>query len=200
MAGAKTAEQPRLKQRFESELKQQLKDELGLANVMQVPRLVKIVVNMGVGRATQQRTAIARGRGMFKSSSIALAVCAGTMVAIPAAQAADIPEPPPPVVVVQGWYLRGDIGYSNQEVDSLDNALYDTYDSVDTVHKDFDGAPFFGFGVGYRTWQDYTMLAYPKVFVGMITIGVLGFATAAAVELVGRRVTRWLPRAQEGQR
>ncbi|OBK44466.1 ABC transporter permease [Mycobacterium sp. 1081908.1] len=55
-------------------------------------------------------------------------------------------------------------------------------------------------GVGYRTWQDYTVLAYPKVFVGIITIGVLGFATAAAVELVGRRVTRWLPRAQEGLR
>ncbi|BBZ48381.1 ABC transporter permease [Mycobacterium heidelbergense] len=55
-------------------------------------------------------------------------------------------------------------------------------------------------GVGYRTWQDYTVLAYPQVFVGIITIGVLGFVTAAAVELVGRRVTRWLPRAQEGQR
>jgi NitT/TauT family transport system permease protein len=55
-------------------------------------------------------------------------------------------------------------------------------------------------GVGYRTWQEYTVLAYPQVFVGIITIGVLGFATAAAVELVGRRVTRWLPRAQEGPR
>lgn len=44
------------------------------------------------------------------------------------------------------------------------------------------------------------MLAYPQVFVGIITIGVLGFATAAAVELVGRRVTGWLPRAQEEQR
>lgn len=55
-------------------------------------------------------------------------------------------------------------------------------------------------GVGYRTWQAYTMLAYPQVFVGIITIGVLGFATAAAVELVGRRVTRWLPRAQEHSR
>jgi sulfonate transport system permease protein len=55
-------------------------------------------------------------------------------------------------------------------------------------------------GVGYRTWQDYTVLAYPQVFVGIITIGVLGFATSAAVELVGRRVTNWLPRAQEGQR
>ncbi|MBV8789257.1 MAG: ABC transporter permease [Mycobacterium sp.] len=55
-------------------------------------------------------------------------------------------------------------------------------------------------GVGYRTWQDYTVLAYPQVFVGIITIGVLGFATAAAVELVGRRVTSWLPRAEEEQR
>jgi NitT/TauT family transport system permease protein len=55
-------------------------------------------------------------------------------------------------------------------------------------------------GVCYRTWQDYTVLAYPQVFVGIITIGVLGFATSAAVELVGRRVTRWLPRVQEGQR
>jgi len=55
-------------------------------------------------------------------------------------------------------------------------------------------------GVGYRTWQDYTVLAYPKVFVGILTIGVLGFVTSAAVELVGRRVTRWLPRGQENQR
>ncbi len=31
-----------------------LKDELGLANIMQVPRLEKIVINSGVGRATQQ--------------------------------------------------------------------------------------------------------------------------------------------------
>jgi NitT/TauT family transport system permease protein len=53
-------------------------------------------------------------------------------------------------------------------------------------------------GVGYRTWQAYTVLAYPDVFVGIITIGVLGFATSAAVELVGRRVTRWLPRGEEG--
>jgi NitT/TauT family transport system permease protein len=52
-------------------------------------------------------------------------------------------------------------------------------------------------GVGYRTWQAYTVLAYPQVFVGIITIGVLGFLTSAAVELVGRRATRWLPRGEE---
>jgi NitT/TauT family transport system permease protein len=55
-------------------------------------------------------------------------------------------------------------------------------------------------GVGYRTWQAYAVLAYPQVFVGIITIGLLGFTTAAAVELIGRRATRWLPRAEENVR
>jgi large subunit ribosomal protein L5 len=53
---AATTESPRLKERYHSELKGRLLDELGLDNIMQVPRLVKIVVNMGVGRATQQRS------------------------------------------------------------------------------------------------------------------------------------------------
>ncbi|MEV0382067.1 ABC transporter permease [Nonomuraea sp. NPDC050643] len=52
------------------------------------------------------------------------------------------------------------------------------------------------FGVGYRTWMSYTIVDYPAVLVGMITIGLLGWLTSAAVELVGRRVTRWLPRAE----
>jgi NitT/TauT family transport system permease protein len=55
-------------------------------------------------------------------------------------------------------------------------------------------------GVGYRTWQAYTVLAYPNVFVGIVTIGGLGFATSAAIELIGRRVTRWLPRGEEKPR
>ena len=42
---------PRLKDRYRSELLPRLKDDLGLQNVMQVPRLEKIVVNMGVGEA-----------------------------------------------------------------------------------------------------------------------------------------------------
>jgi large subunit ribosomal protein L5 len=49
-----TAERPRLKVRYDSEIRSRLKDELGLANVMMVPRLEKIVINMGVGKATQQ--------------------------------------------------------------------------------------------------------------------------------------------------
>jgi large subunit ribosomal protein L5 len=45
---------PRLKTRYQDELRGQLQSELGLGNVMQVPQLVKIVLNMGVGQATQQ--------------------------------------------------------------------------------------------------------------------------------------------------
>ncbi|MDX3106346.1 ABC transporter permease [Nonomuraea angiospora] len=52
------------------------------------------------------------------------------------------------------------------------------------------------FGIGYRTWQSYTLVDYPAVIVGMITIGLLGWLTSAVVELVGRRITRWLPRAE----
>ncbi len=50
------------------------------------------------------------------------------------------------------------------------------------------------FGVGYRTWQAYTVVDYPGVIVGMVTIGLLGWLTSSAVELLGRRATRWLPR------
>jgi large subunit ribosomal protein L5 len=55
-ATATTTERPvpRLKVRYNERLRSELQSELGLGNVMQVPRLTKIVVNMGVGGATQQ--------------------------------------------------------------------------------------------------------------------------------------------------
>jgi len=45
---------PRLKQRYDAEIRAQLQDQLGLSNVMEVPRFTKIVVNMGVGAAVAQ--------------------------------------------------------------------------------------------------------------------------------------------------
>jgi large subunit ribosomal protein L5 len=47
---------PRLKRRYDAELKAQLQGTLGLPNVMLVPTLEKIVLNCGVGRATQQQS------------------------------------------------------------------------------------------------------------------------------------------------
>ncbi len=49
-----TREMPRLKRRYNTDIRAALKEQLGLGNIMEVPRLEKIVVNMGVGRATQQ--------------------------------------------------------------------------------------------------------------------------------------------------
>ena len=49
-----TAVRPRLKLRYDQEIRPALKEQLGLDNIMQVPRLSKIVLNSGVGRATQQ--------------------------------------------------------------------------------------------------------------------------------------------------
>ena len=44
---------PRLKARYRAEILPALKQEFGYANVMQVPGLTKIVVNMGVGEAAR---------------------------------------------------------------------------------------------------------------------------------------------------
>jgi large subunit ribosomal protein L5 len=51
-----TPTRPRLKQRYDDEIRSALKDELGLDNIMQVPRLEKIVINSGVGAALAQQS------------------------------------------------------------------------------------------------------------------------------------------------
>ena len=45
----------RLKQRYNDELKAKLQEQLGLENVMQIPRITKITLNMGVGGASQDK-------------------------------------------------------------------------------------------------------------------------------------------------
>ncbi len=49
---------PRLKERYEREIRPRLKDELGLSSVMQVPRIEKITLNMGVGEAKTDAKAL----------------------------------------------------------------------------------------------------------------------------------------------
>ena len=50
---ATTLTTPRLKQRYHDEIKGSLKEQFGYGNVMQVPGVVKVVVNMGVGDAAK---------------------------------------------------------------------------------------------------------------------------------------------------
>ena len=56
MSPTTTNARPRLKERYLTEIRPALQSELGLGNVMQVPRFEKIVLNCGVGRATQQQS------------------------------------------------------------------------------------------------------------------------------------------------
>ncbi len=72
-----------------------------------------------------------------------------------AAFAADMAIAPPPAyapAVVEdfgGWYLRGDIGFSNQRVDRLNNAL-DVNNTSSVQRNNFNTAGIFGLGVGYK--------------------------------------------------
>ena len=62
MSRARTAPEngyePRLKGVYERELRPRLKDELGVSSVMQVPRVQKITLNMGVGEAKTEAKAL----------------------------------------------------------------------------------------------------------------------------------------------
>ncbi len=48
-----TATAPRLKARYASEIKPALKSKFGYKNVMQIPTITKVIVNMGVGEAAR---------------------------------------------------------------------------------------------------------------------------------------------------
>jgi large subunit ribosomal protein L5 len=50
--------EPRLKQHYEAEVRVRLKDELGLSSIMQVPRVEKITLSMGVGEAKTNAKAL----------------------------------------------------------------------------------------------------------------------------------------------
>jgi len=49
---------PRLKERYETEIRPRLQDELGLSSVMDVPRVTKVTLNMGVGEAKTDAKAL----------------------------------------------------------------------------------------------------------------------------------------------
>jgi NitT/TauT family transport system permease protein len=47
------------------------------------------------------------------------------------------------------------------------------------------------FGIGYFTWESYTMQKYPDIIVGMLVIGVLGMLSSAIVRWLGASLTPW---------
>ena len=53
-----TIQKPRLKERYQTEIRKVLQDSLGKSNIMEVPKVSKIVVNMGVGEAVTRSAAL----------------------------------------------------------------------------------------------------------------------------------------------
>jgi opacity protein-like surface antigen len=64
--------------------------------------------------------------------------------------------PPPPAYVEEfgGWYIRGDIGMTNQAVAALDNALYANTTGLRIIDKNFEAGMLFGLGFGYK-WNNW---------------------------------------------
>jgi NitT/TauT family transport system permease protein len=56
------------------------------------------------------------------------------------------------------------------------------------------------FGVGYFTWEAYSLVDYPAIVLGMITIGVLGLACSGIIRMVGVLLMPWLAFAPGGRR
>jgi NitT/TauT family transport system permease protein len=48
------------------------------------------------------------------------------------------------------------------------------------------------FGIGYYTWEAYTLQKYPSIVLGMIAIGVLGMGSSFLIRAAGRRLMPWL--------
>lgn len=93
-------------------------------------------------------------------ASVKMLALAGSAVilSLHAAGAADYalpppPPPPPPAVEFSGWYLRGDVGMTNQRHDRIDNVLMrPPYSSrVEFLDKGgFDSGWLYGLGAGYQ--------------------------------------------------
>ena len=47
------------------------------------------------------------------------------------------------------------------------------------------------FGIGYYTWESYTLQNYPNIILGMISIGVLGMGSSLLIKSAGRACMPW---------
>jgi NitT/TauT family transport system permease protein len=56
------------------------------------------------------------------------------------------------------------------------------------------------FGVGYFTWEAYSLVNYPAIVLGMLTIGFLGLACSGAIRGLGRIVMPWLAYVNGGKK
>ncbi len=55
------------------------------------------------------------------------------------------------------------------------------------------------YGIGYFTWESYTVQNYPNIVVGMLLIGALGMGSSALIQWTGRRLMPWYRPQREAQ-
>ncbi|HVM19416.1 MAG TPA: 50S ribosomal protein L5 [Egibacteraceae bacterium] len=140
---------PRLKERYNSEVRARLKDELGLDNVMQVPRLSKIVVNMGVGEAVADAKAL---DGALRD----LAVITGQKASVRRARKS-----------IAGFKLRQGMAIG-AKVTLRGDRMWDFFDRLLSVAlpriRDFRGLPPNSFdGRGNYTFGVTEQLIFPEI-------------------------------------
>jgi len=56
------------------------------------------------------------------------------------------------------------------------------------------------FGVGYFTWEAYSLVNYAEIALGMITIGVLGLACSGAIQFIGSLLMPWSAHSTAGRK
>jgi len=48
-----------------------------------------------------------------------------------------------------------------------------------------------GYGLGYMTWESYILITYPRIILGMISIGVFGYLFSTVVRIIGSYLMPW---------
>ena len=84
-----------------------------------------------------------------------------------------------------GWYLRGDIGISNQSVKKLTNAVYDNNgDQFEFIHKGFTSSPLIaaGFGYQFNNWFRMDLTGEYRSKAGFSALDRYGADLAVAVD------------------
>ena len=56
------------------------------------------------------------------------------------------------------------------------------------------------YGIGYFTWEAYSLIEYADIAIGMIVIGVLGLLCSGAIRLLGNMLMPWMANSANGER
>jgi large subunit ribosomal protein L5 len=173
--------QPRVKQLYQDKVVPQLMQEFGYKNIMQAPRLTKVVINIGLGEALQNAKAL-------ESASGDLAAITGQKPVITKAKKS-----------IAAFKLRE--GYAIGAMVTLRGArMYEFLDRLYNIAlpriRDFSGVPTRSFdGRGNYTLGLREQLAFPEIDydkVDKVRGMEISFVTTARTDAEGRRLLELL--------